>query len=172
MTLASGMIARLASTDRAILQKSILRTGPKARACWTAITHLGGLRASVLAAFPMITGGELGVAARNGLLILVLSHVLVQLVKRTVGRPRPASDGTFRPLVLEPDRFSFPSGHSAAVMSYAIAYSVGFPSLAAPLIAFAMLVGASRVCLGVHYPGDVLAGQLLSALTAFLLFNV
>jgi undecaprenyl-diphosphatase len=67
--------------------------------------------------------------------------------------------------VAEPDRFSFPSGHSAAAMSVAIAYAVAYPSAAAPLIALAALVGMSRVFLGVHYPGDVLIGQLLAALT-------
>jgi undecaprenyl-diphosphatase len=34
------------------------------------------------------------------------------------------------------------------------------------LIPIALLIGASRVCLGVHYPGDVLTGQLIAVLTA------
>lgn len=172
MTFASAVLARLASTDRALLHRSMTHTGPRARAGWIIVTHIGGLRASLVAALPMVTGGPLAVAARNGLLILVLSHILVQVVKRTVGRPRPSSHGTLTALVLEPDQFSFPSGHSAAVMSYAIAYAVAFPVFSIPLVMLAVLVGMSRVCLGVHYPGDVLAGQMLSATTAFVLFHV
>jgi undecaprenyl-diphosphatase len=50
-------------------------------------------------------------------------------------------------------------------MAVAFGYAMAFPSLAAPLIAMAFLVGASRVFLGVHYPGDVLVGQLIAVLT-------
>jgi len=85
-------------------------------------------------------------------------------VKRTVGRPRPTHDGVWRSLATVPDRFSFPSGHSAAAMSVALAYTIVFPSLAIVLIPVAVLVGLSRVFLGVHYPGDVLTGQLLAVL--------
>jgi undecaprenyl-diphosphatase len=34
------------------------------------------------------------------------------------------------------------------------------------VLALGVLVGMSRVRLGVHYPGDVLAGQALAVLTA------
>jgi undecaprenyl-diphosphatase len=68
--------------------------------------------------------------------------------------------------VAEPDRFSFPSGHAAASMSVAVGYGVTFPVLALPLLLLALLVGFSRVRLGVHFPGDVLAGQALALLTA------
>lgn len=40
-----------------------------------------------------------------------------------------------------------------------IGVQVAFPAPAVPLLAMAFLVGASRVFLGVHYPGDVLVGQ-------------
>jgi undecaprenyl-diphosphatase len=64
-----------------------------------------------------------------------------------------------------PDRFSFPSGHSAAVMSVAFIHAANFHSLAVLMIVLATLVGFSRVKLGVHYPGDVLVGQLIAILT-------
>jgi undecaprenyl-diphosphatase len=65
-------------------------------------------------------------------------------------------------LIQAPDRFSFPSGHSAAALAVALALGTFLPLPAALLlIAVGLLVGVSRSYLGVHYPGDVLAGWLL-----------
>lgn len=99
------------------------------------------------------------------MLILVVSHLLAQLLKRTVGRPRLSRGTSCVSLIAEPDRFSFPSGHAAAAMSIAIGYSAALPALAPLLLPLAFVVGCSRVALGVHYPGDGLAGQLLALLT-------
>jgi undecaprenyl-diphosphatase len=49
-------------------------------------------------------------------------------------------------------------------MSVAFIYASAFPSLALPLVALAVGVGMSRVFLGVHYPGDVLIGQLIAVI--------
>jgi hypothetical protein len=58
---------------------------------------------------------------RPGRLALVVSHLLVQALKRTVARPRPHLGVGLDSLVAAPDRFSFPSGHAAASLSMALA---------------------------------------------------
>ncbi len=64
-------------------------------------------------------------------------------------------------LITPSDKFSFPSGHTAAAFVFANIVVAFFPSLSIPLYLFATLVGLSRVMLGVHYPGDILAGMVL-----------
>ena len=61
------------------------------------------------------------------------------------------------------DKFSFPSGHTLHAVAFsgiALAY---YPMLAWLLIPFTVMVGMSRVILGLHYPSDVLAGAVLGA---------
>ena len=168
MLLAASLLERLDARDRALFHRcSFLSTSSRpARWFWLLLTHAGGAGCTIVAAIlPLLVGGALVPAARHALATLVMSHVLVQMVKRTVVRPRPSRRGSGILLAAEPDRFAFPSGHSAAAMSVAIAYAVAYPTLALPLLLLAALAGISRVFLGVHYPGDVLVGQLLAALT-------
>ena len=167
--ISATLFTRLADRDRALFARCLVDPSASRiqRLFWTVITHLGGASCSVLAAtVPFLLGGAIADAARETLAVLVFSHLVVQVVKRTVSRPRPSNAIDCVTLVVEPDRFSFPSGHSAAAMAVAFGYAIVFPSLAAPLIALAFLVGASRVFLGVHYPGDVLVGQMIAVLTA------
>jgi undecaprenyl-diphosphatase len=167
--ISATLFTRLADRDRALFARCLVDPDASRtqRMLWTVITHLGGVSCSLLAAtLPLLLGGAIADAARQTLAMLVFSHLVVQVVKRTVSRPRPSNALECVTLVVEPDRFSFPSGHSAAAMAVAFGYAMVFPSLAAPLIAIAFLVGASRVFLGVHYPGDVLVGQLIAVLTA------
>lgn len=168
-----SLLHRFERTERALFVRCVDHASTRRlrRAFWTVLTHLGGTACSVaVAALPLIfAGGELNEAARHATAALVISHLVVQLVKRTVNRPRPSLREATASLVIEPDKFSFPSGHSCAAMAVAFAYALAFPALALPLVGLAMLVGASRVFLGVHYPGDVLVGQIIAVTTALLL---
>lgn len=168
------MLARLDARDRALFQRlSLSAHRLRARSLATALTHLGGAQASILLClWPLLVGGWPTRLACHGLATLVLSHLIVQLVKRSVGRSRPSHTMMTTPLVAAPDRFSFPSGHAAAALTVGLAYSVMWPTLAAPLFALALAVGASRVVLGVHYPGDVAAGQAIALGTHLLLLRL
>ena len=162
-----GWIARLDHRDRRLFGRWALDAGAsrRSRLAWSAVTHLGGATSTLTAGVaPLGSESRLREAAGLALLVLIASHLVVQVVKRSVGRPRP-SRGEAGSLIAVPDRFSFPSGHAAAAMSIAFGYAIVFPHLAAPLVGGAVLVGMSRVVLGVHYPGDVLAGQLIALAT-------
>lgn len=66
------------------------------------------------------------------------------------------------------DHFSFPSGHTLHAVVFCEVALAYYPGLVWWLIPFTVLVGMSRVILGLHYPSDVLAGALLGALIASL----
>lgn len=173
--MSAQILASLTATDHALFRRLALG-GPSARRSrrvWTAITNAGGFTTSVLAALlPLAAGGRwraLGVLAT---VTLAGSHLIVQLVKRTVRRARPSNGVGHAAIAAEPDAFSLPSGHSAAAMSVAFAWAVSFPALAPLFLALAMLVGVSRVRLGVHFPGDVLVGQLLAIATGLVALHL
>lgn len=92
---------------------------------------------------------------------------LYRLLKNVLVRERPymthaAIVCAGRPL----DRFSFPSGHTLHAVSFTLIICSALPPLMAVLIPVALLIAASRVVLGLHYPTDVLAGGVLGAVIA------
>jgi len=66
------------------------------------------------------------------------------------------------------DRYSFPSGHTLHAVSFTMIATAHFPELGIVLVPFALLIAASRVVLGLHYPTDVAAGAVLGATLATL----
>jgi len=97
---------------------------------------------------------------------LIGNSIIIQLLKQFYQRPRPE---LITPYLTE-HNFSFPSGHaSASILMYGLlAYIIyirfsglkraGRQLLGASVIWLGVLIGTSRLALGVHYPTDVLAG--------------
>jgi len=85
---------------------------------------------------------------------------LAHVAKAVADRPRPYEVIADAVLRQQPAHgTSFPSSHTAVTVAVVIALLPFLPrALAVVAIAYAVLVGWSRVYLGVHYPLDVLGG--------------
>lgn len=87
-----------------------------------------------------------------------------RVLKPWVARPRPTAAGL--PVVLRAPvngTLGFPSNHAVNMAAAAAVLTVAYPAGAPVFVGAAALVGYSRVYVGAHYPGDVLAGFLLGA---------
>ncbi|MEM1182037.1 MAG: phosphatase PAP2 family protein [Acidobacteriota bacterium] len=101
-------------------------------------------------------------------------HLLYKTLKRSTARQRPYAFATegFDLSVPPLDKYSFPSGHTMHAVFFTMVLGAYLPVLLWILVPFAVLVAASRIVLGLHYPTDVAAGALLGALLATLSFLV
>lgn len=135
----------------------------------TVVTELGGL-----VAVPIIAVAWAGLFWQRGrrrdaalLAAAVIGSTLLNAVLKAVfQRDRP---DFWQHLVVE-NSYSFPSGHAMASMSLAASLAViawssrwRWPAIALGAV-YVLVVGFSRVYLGVHFPSDILAGWCVAVL--------
>ena len=85
------------------------------------------------------------------------------LLKPLIGRLRPCKIMEVHLLVGCGSGYSFPSSHATNLFGQALFWGLLFRRYLWPGIAFAFLIGLSRIFVGVHYPLDVVAGMILGA---------
>lgn len=86
----------------------------------------------------------------------------IEAAKSSWNRQRPyVFNPQLEPSVARPHNTSYPSGHSADSMIYAIMLTELFPEHAEDWRQQAALVRWSRLVAGAHYPNDVVAGRKL-----------
>jgi len=166
------MIETLAHWDLALLHA--INSGwasPIADRFFSFITHEKNffIPALLIVVGLCVKGGKKGrwLVAALLLNVLVTDQLSSHVIKPLVQRPRPCQAlGDVR----SPDgcgpAYSFPSSHATNSGGLMTLVSLAYPGWTPVAATFALLVGLSRVYLGVHYPSDVLGGFLLGFLCA------
>lgn len=141
------------------------------------ITHLGGATSTIAVTllFTFFSSSALQVTAIASAIALAVSHMPVAVIKKLYPRSRPYLALDEIHVLANPLKdHSFPSGHTTAIFSVVLPVILYSPLTAGFLLPVALLVGISRIFLGLHYPSDVLAGIILGSsvgLCSFLLMH-
>jgi undecaprenyl-diphosphatase len=112
--------------------------------------------------------GRLGVVL---LAVALLGRIAGELQKYWVARARP----NLEPHLVVVKTQSFPSGHATSSMIFYLAVAVALSAgtrwqraAAAGAVLLSLLIGTSRVVLGVHWPSDVVGGWAFGMLWVLL----
>lgn len=135
------------------------------------ITDLGGAIFSSLFIFLFILfgNGDIRFMGLEALAAITISQTIVHSLKRILSRERPYKIiEQLNTYGINLKDYSFPSGHTTAAFSIATTIALNIPRLSILAFSIAIIVGISRIYLGVHYPTDVAAGIILGISTALL----
>jgi undecaprenyl-diphosphatase len=101
------------------------------------------------------------------IITLIMTLITETLLKLIVNRPRPFEAlNLSSPIITKMS--SFPSGHTMVFFSIIPIMSKNFPRIKLLFWILAILVGLSRIYLGVHYFSDVVCGAYLGYLIGWL----
>ena len=109
-----------------------------------------------------------------GLTILLSEAMCSLVVKELIDRVRPCHIHAWLRLIEGycPKSPAFPSSHATNITAAITYLSFFFPRWLFAMVPLALLVGYSRVYLGVHYPLDVVGGAILGAACGWAVFVV
>lgn len=100
----------------------------------------------------------------TGITAFAVELICYKIIKQSTTRQRPfRRNPSIQNLVIPQDEFSFPSGHTAAATVAAFLFGIAAPALMPIFFSLAVLIGLSRMYLGVHYPSDILMGFALGS---------
>lgn len=146
-----------------------------------AITDLHKNKFFVFSALPLLLGFWAYKKRLSMVPILLMTVLCVgaadlityRVLKPTFKRERPPVNE--KQIIIRTDRYagySFPSNHAANNFAAATFLSFCYPALSIPLFTVAGSIAFSRIYVGVHYPGDVIAGGLLGLIFGLLFYRI
>ncbi len=112
-------------------------------------------------------------SAYAGLVAYAIGGIASSTFKVIWERPRPLL-ALYDVKIVDSPLFtnSFPSGHTITAFALAVACTAFSPKLGWFLYPLAVLIGISRIYIGVHYPFDVLYGAALGTLLGWIVSYV
>jgi undecaprenyl-diphosphatase len=118
----------------------------------------------IICGFLFIFGGDKGrKVAILCILALIFSYYVSEILKILIARPRPFLMLNGVNHITDINGFSFPSGHSVTAFAACTILGLKYKHIYL-FMAFACLIGFSRIYLGAHYPSDVLFGAFIGIL--------
>lgn len=136
------------------------------RAFFAVISRLGNgvFWYALMLILPLIYGPQAIETSIMMAITAVIGVVIYKLLKNNLVRQRPCiHHEAIQQGTAMLDLYSFPSGHTLHAFSFSIIAVNAFPELGLILIPLTLLIAASRVVLGLHYPSDVIVGALLGS---------
>jgi undecaprenyl-diphosphatase len=102
---------------------------------------------------------------------IALAHLISQILKPIIGRPRPFVTYPGKHLLIHtPGGYSCPSGHSASSFAAATVLCMAGRQFGVAAVMLAFGIAFSRIFLFVHYPSDTVVGAALGVSCALLIF--
>jgi membrane-associated phospholipid phosphatase len=127
---------------------------------------------------PVLWRGKHRELGFDAVVLMISSDLIVEGLKLLFDRQRPMAIlsevhtlnwGPFT----DATSLSFPSGHASRAFATATLIALGTRRyVGVSVLSLAVLIGLSRIYLGLHWPSDVLAGALLGVLMAFIMRSV
>ena len=178
LTLAIGFAVSMGigkSLDREILASVALRSGRDSGALISLFQWITWLSDSAQRTMMVLIAAAwlLWKARRRAALVImvvpILAGVTNSLLKEIFARTRP----DIVPHLDNIGNLAYPSGHASNAMAFfllaALVLAIKRPMLWRSLaVALALLIGTSRIVLGVHWPSDVIGGWLWGAAFALI----
>lgn len=100
---------------------------------------------------------------------IFFAWILGFIIKNITRIPRPFVSLEGVNQLIEKTGFSFPSGHATLFSALAVVIYLFNKKIGIVFGIGAVLIGLSRIVVGVHYPVDILAGIMLGGLTAWII---
>lgn len=152
LCLLANMLAAIPSVHRTFVFVSKLGDGP----LWVSLFVLIAVTTPDAGNLPAVLFGA-----------TLFNLALYKLIKGQTLRNRPCTTWeAINPATPPLDHYSFPSGHTLHAVTITLIILPVLPLLGLALVPLTIMIMASRVILGLHYPSDVMVGTLIGWLVS------